>query len=119
MMEDILGSMLENFPNWKVCIGLGLGVLIGVDTLANVFGWAGRTKAKAALAAGPVLALLLHWFEKLDIPVHGEFAPQWWLDDAARHVVGALLFGFIASVAAMAVHDKTPAGRWLDTLSAK
>ena len=105
-MIEIIEAVWERFPaEWRVWAIVGVAVLLGVEVLATGVTMSGRAKRLTALVAGPVAGLALHLAGQIDVPLHGEFAPAAGAADEARHLLGAALFGFAGTLAAIGAHD--------------
>jgi hypothetical protein len=103
---EIIEAIWERFPaEWRVWAIVGVAVLLGVEVLATGITMSGRAKRLTSIVAGPLAGVALYLAGQVDVPLHGEYAPSGCIGDETRHVLGAALFGFGGTLAAIGAHD--------------
>ncbi len=102
---DIIEAVWERFPaEWRVWLVIGAAVLMGVEALATGVTMSARAKRLTAFGLGPLLGMALYALSQVDVPLHGEFAPEGHADTLA-HVGGCALMGLAGTLAAALAHD--------------
>lgn len=105
-MLEIVSMFWERLsPEYRAWAWVGAGVFVLVEVLGQGLELAGKTKFRLALGLGPSIGMLLYYLGQVDVPLHGEYAPQTHVGDAFRHWLGCAFGGFGGTVGAIFLHN--------------